>query len=141
MAHSIYWSPAGIATLVFIFVAAYVWETLKWRRKPEAALEAMVTGRDWRQWKSGLRELRRRGRDIEVHVPLFLSRLLDEKRLRREAARIVLVDVYPHLRPELRAFSSADSPDATRAKLAPLFERYPLPDPRETDVTATGFVL
>lgn len=136
-----HWSATSIAVLGIILLIAYAWETLKWRRKPVAELERMVTGRDWQKWKMGLKELKRRGDDIERFVPLLLTRMIEEKRMRREAARMTLSDMFPHLRPDLKGYSSADDPAISRQKLASLLERYPLPSANGADVSATGFVL
>jgi hypothetical protein len=134
-------SIGGVIFASVVMLLVYAWETLKWRRKPIAALEQMVTGRDYLKWKMGLQQLKRRGEDIDRFVPLLLSRMLVEKRMRREAARIVLSDMYPQLRPDLKGYSSGDDPGVSREKLAPLLARYPIPDPAETDLSETGFVL
>jgi hypothetical protein len=134
-------SSGAIVFVVAVMLAAFVWETLKWRRKSHADLEKMIQGRDWRYWKTALKELKRRGEDIERFVPLLLSRMLTDKRMRREAARITLSDTFPYLRPELKPYSSADDPAISRDKLAPLVARFPLPDPSESDLSETGFVL
>jgi len=134
-------TPGIIVFWTVAFLAAYAWETIKRRRKPLAEMEQMVTGHDWRKWKTGLKELRRRGMDIEGFLPLLFERMLVDKRMRREAARIAVSDMYPHLRPELRGYSSADDPAVSREKLALLLARYPQPDSIETDVRTTGYVL
>ncbi len=119
--------------LLVVLAAAYAWETYKWRSRPTSDFEGMVTGDDWKRWTSGLKELRRRGENIERYVPVFLSRMLADSRLRREAARTSVSDVFPGLRPELRAYHSSDSPDVSRQKLAPLLGRYPAADVAAAD--------
>jgi hypothetical protein len=106
-----------------------------------AELEQMVTGREWQKWKAGLKELKRCGDDIERFVPLLLNRLIEEKRMRREAARITPSDMFPHLRQELKGYSSADDPAIAREKLAPLLARYPRAGADEADFSMTGFML
>ena len=133
-------TPGIIVFWTVVFLAAYAWETVKRRRKPLAEMEQMMTGHDWRKWKTGLKELRRRGVDIEGCLPLLFERMLVDKRMRREAARITVSDIYPHLRSELRGDSSADDPAVSREKLAFLLARYPQPDSMETDVQTTGYV-
>jgi hypothetical protein len=136
-----HWTPTHTTVLCLILLLAYAWETLKWRRKPVAELEEMIAGREWQKWTMGLKELKRRGEDIERFVPLLLSRMIEEKRMRREAARMTLSDMYPHLRPDLKGYSSADSPDVAREKLAALLARYPPPEMNQPDRSNTGFVL
>jgi hypothetical protein len=138
---AMHWTPTSITVLGLILVLAYAWETLKWRHKPVAELEQMVTGRDWQKWKAGLKELKRRGDNIERFIPLLLNRMIEEKRMRREAARITLSDMFPHLRSELKGYSSADDPAVAREKLAPLLARYPAPAAEQPGISVTGFIV
>lgn len=96
----------------------------RWATRPRDDLAAMLAADKGGYWKPALKELKRRGEDTSIYLPLLMPRLLADTHRAREAARITLVDQFPELRDPLAGYRAAEDIDVSRGKLARLFEKY-----------------
>ena len=96
----------------------------RWAAKSREDLAAMLAADEWGHWKPALKELKRRGEDTSIYLPLLVPRLLADTHRAREAARITLVDQYPEIRELLAGYRAADEVDVSRGKLARVLEKY-----------------
>ena len=104
--------------------AGWFLDRRRWRSKTREQLAAMLQDSDWRYYKMAIRELRRRGEDVSVHLPRLVGMLVADSRMERGAAKVILGACFPELAGELKDFSPTASLEVCRARAAPLLERF-----------------
>ena len=67
--------------------AGWLLDRRRWRSKTREQLAAMLQGSDWRYYKMAIRELKRRGEDVSVHIPRLVGMLVSDSRVERGAAK------------------------------------------------------
>jgi len=90
-----------IGIVVFI-ISLYFFDRKNWREKPLEDFHNMVVADDYVGWGIGLKQLRKRGVDINPYRELMVNRLKHPERITREAAKSTIVKNYPTLKPMLK---------------------------------------
>ncbi len=121
------------STVVVLVIAAlaapvaYYLDRRAWRVMPREQLIRLISDRIWLKWGAAVKELKRRGEDVDGYVPIFLEGLVAESSMARECARICLKDHYPEVRPYLEKYTCTMPVVEARELLAPAFERFRAP--------------
>jgi DNA-binding transcriptional ArsR family regulator len=120
-------SPRVIAALVILVVGvpiAFVLDRNSWRKRRREDLVRLIEEGDWRYISAALKELRRRGENIDVFVPCVLRLMLDEFSATRTAGKLALKDHFPEIAKEISTFEATGSEEKRVAILEPLLRRY-----------------
>ena len=120
-------SVESLLTIAVIGIALYVaWrlDRRAWARRSVDELQRMASGSDWRGWRNGMVELRRRNHDVHQFIPGLLANLFHASQFSREAARVALVDTFAELRDQLKAYRATDPPDLSRQKLSEVLQQH-----------------
>jgi hypothetical protein len=118
--------PTLVLILLFalILVGAWYLDIRSWHRKSRDELLYLLQSTDWRYHSTVLKELKRRGEDINVYIPQILARLVADSKIARCAAFLTLKDCFPDLAAEIKGFSGTADRNVCRAHVTGLLSRY-----------------
>ena len=117
-------SAETLITVAVALVVGWFFAFFGWRRKPREELHRMLQSNNWRNYRSAIKELRRRGEDVGVYIPRIVALLVSDSLIERTVGKQVIQSCFPDLAREIAGFSPASGVEACRAKAAGLLSRF-----------------
>jgi hypothetical protein len=108
------------------FGVAFLLDKRSWRFKPTEELQGMIASDDWRFHYAAIKELRRRGEDVDRYLPGFLADLAAPSVHSRAAADMVIRKFFSQVVPEMGNYSPYD--EKCREAILPLIEKHVFPE-------------